>query len=169
MAIHGDDDTVVRLRPKSSLVPPGVKPGGGLGPKAAAAADTGQEAEPGERLIALPEPGSAYDAAYARPNNKPLTTLRFVIGDKVRGLPYANLDSIDWEPAEKPGGGPVIVLLFAGVQVRKAVIAGRHMLLMYDLLCDHRLAWVRELPKGRDFKDRDATVITGITIKEVES
>ena len=167
MATHGDDETVLRFRAKSSLIPPGIKPGGV--PEPEAAESSGAETELGERLIALPESGSAY-VAYARPNNKPLTTLRFVIGEAVRGLPYANLDSIDLEPADKPGGGPAIVIVFAGVVTRKAVITGRHMLLMYDLLSDHRISWLRELPKGRDFRDRNdnATVITGITISKME-
>jgi hypothetical protein len=42
--------------------------------------------------------------------------------------------------------------------------AGRHLLKLYDLLSDHRVAWVRELPKEKDFMDAKATDISSITI-----
>jgi hypothetical protein len=117
-----------------------------------------------EALIPLPQPGDPYEAAYARPGPVPLPTLRFLKGEGIRGLPYANLDSIDWLPSEKPGGSPSIVLRFSGLIPREAIIAGRHLLKLYDLLAYHRVAWVRELPPGRDFRDVKETVITGITL-----
>lgn len=153
-----------RVRPKSSILDmlkpaetstaPDVKP------------VTNVEAEPpsGEAIIPLPQPGDPYDAAHARPGNKPLPTLRFLQGDGIRGLPYANLDSIDWLPADRPGVGPTIVLRFAGIVAREARISGRNLLQLFDLLSFHRVAWVRELPPGRDFKDGKATVITSITV-----
>lgn len=134
-----------------------------------AAADAGLRPEPDEKFVALPKPGSVY-AAYSRPITSSLTTLRFMVGDAVKGLPYANLDSIDWEPVDKPGGGPLIVMVFAGVVARKVIITGRQMLFMYDMLTEHKISWVRELPKGRDFRERDdnATVVTSITIEPVK-
>ncbi len=156
-----------RVRPQSTLLSD-VK--AARAPEPEAAEDGGAEPGTGEKLMALPLPGSAYEAAYARPNNKPVPTLRFLTGDAVKGLPYANLDSIDLEPAGKPGVGPVIVMRFAGIVAMEARITGRHLLLLYDLLSYHRIAWVRELPQGRDFRDKDekATVITGITVEPVK-
>ena len=127
-------------------------------------ADVEVESASGEAIIPLPQPGDPYDTAHARSSNKPLPTLRFIKGDSIRGLPYANLDSIDWEPAEKPGLGPTIVVRFAGIVAREARISGRNLLQLFDLLSYHRVAWVRELPPGRDFKDGKVTVITGITV-----
>ncbi len=131
------------------------------------AADVEGESSDGEALIPLPPPGASYDTAYARPHNKPLATLRFIKGEGIRGFPYANLDSIDWLPSEKPGGGPSIVIRFSGLVPREATISGRNMRTLFDLLSYHRVAWVRELPPGRDFRDGQATVITDITVKRI--
>jgi hypothetical protein len=158
------DDTLLRVRPISTLLTD-VKPSVAR----VAVAEQEVEAEPpeGDRLVALPRPGDPYEAAHARPSNNPVPTLRFVMGETVRGLPYSNLDIIDLVPSDKPGTGPAIVLLFTGLIPRKAVITGRHLLTLFDLMAFHRIAWVRELPKGRDFKDGKATVITGIAIERI--
>jgi hypothetical protein len=158
------DDTLLRMRPKSTLLTD-IKPSVARG----AESEQDAEAEPadGDRFVALPQPGDPYDTAYSRPRNTPVPTLRFVMGDTIRGLPYANLDSIGLVPNDKPGAAPAIVIVFSGVIPRKAVITGRHLLVLLDMLSDHRIAWVRELPKGRDFKDGKTTVITGIAIERV--
>ncbi len=162
------DDTVVRMRPKSTFFADVAKPE--RKPLPDAEEDTGPELDAGDKLLALPQPGSAYDAAYARPHNRALPTLRLLISDRVKGLPYANLDSIDLEPGDKPGEGPVIVIWFTGIVVRQVRISGRHLEALYDYLSYHRIAWVRMLPKGRDFRDKDgeATVITGITVEMMQ-
>jgi hypothetical protein len=131
-------------------------------------ADIGLDSPAGEKLIPLPQPGDPYDSAYSRPANQPLPTLRFVKGDEIRGLPYANLDSIDWMPADKPGGSPAIILRFSGIIAREAIIRGRHLLLLFDYLSYHRIAWVRELPEGRDFKDAQKPVIRSITVEPIK-
>ena len=131
------------------------------------AADAEGESPDGEPLIPLPQPGDPYETAYARHNKKPLATLRLIKGERIWGLPYANLDSIDWLPSEEPGGGPSIVMRFSGLVPREATISGRHMLTMFDLLSYHRVPWVRELPPGRDFKDAKATVITDLTVTRI--
>jgi hypothetical protein len=159
------DDKLSRTRPVSTL----------LDMKTAARQPVGET--PGETEIgspasddfaSLPQPGSAYDAAYSRASNKPVPTIHFVIGDSILGLPYANLDSIDWLVPDKPGASPAIVMRFTGLIPREAIINGRNMLRMYDLLSHHRVAWVRELPKGRDFKDNAATVVTGIAVNRIK-
>jgi hypothetical protein len=93
--------------------------------------------------------------------------LRFVMGDNIRGLPYANYDSIDWLVADKEGASPAIVMRFTGLIPREAIIAGRHLLKLYDLLSHHRVAWVRVLPKGKDFMDKGMTVVTSITVGRI--
>jgi hypothetical protein len=156
-----------RIRPKSSILDM-LKPAeASPTPEARPVVEFEAESPTGEAIIPLPQPGDPYDTAHARSSNKPLPTLRFIRGENIRGLPYANLDSIDWLPSEKPGLGPMIVLRFAGIIAREARISGRNLLLLYDLLAHHRVAWVRELPLGRDFKEGKATVITGITVGPV--
>jgi hypothetical protein len=164
-----NDDALLRerVRPKSTLLE--MKPAAARQPAPETPEDTEQGSSALDDFASLPQPGSPYDAAHARASNKPVPTLRFVIGDTIRGLPYANYDSIDWLVADKPGAAPAIVIRFTGLVPREAIIAGRHLLKLYDLLSHHRVAWVRELPKGKDFKDKDdkATVITGITIRRI--
>jgi hypothetical protein len=163
-----DDDAVLRqkARPKSTLLDFGKS-----APVRQTSLETPEEIEPESSALddfaSLPQPGSAYDAAHSRASNKPVPTLRFVMGDAIRGLPYANYDSIDWLVADKPGASPAIVIRFTGLVPREAIIAGRHLLKLYDLLSHHRVAWVRELPKGKDFMDGKATVITSITIRPI--
>lgn len=160
MATKDDDDTVVTLRPKSTLIVDNGKEG--RKPSQSGGAETSDD------FASLPQPGSAYDAAYSRSSNKPVPTLRLVIGDTIRGLPYANYDSIDWLVSVDPGASPAIVMRFTGLIPREAVITGRNLLKLYDLLSHHRVAWVRELPKGRDFKDNAATVVTGIAVNRIK-
>jgi len=162
-----DDDTLLRerVRPKSTLLE--LKPAAARQPAVETPEDTEAESSALDDFASLPQPGSAYDAAHSRASNKPVPTLRFVMGDTIRGLPYANYDSIDWLAPDKPGASPAIVIRFTGLVAREAIIAGRHLLKLYDLLSHHRVAWVRELPKGKDFRDGKATVITGITISRI--
>jgi hypothetical protein len=161
------DDNVLRARPKSTLLPDPVRPAAMRPAIADTPDDSGPESPAADEFAALPQPGSTYDAAHARASNKPVPTLRFIMGDTIRGLPYANYDSIDWLVGDKPGASPAIVIRFTGLVPREAIIAGRHLLKLYDLLSNHRIAWVRELPKGKDFIDRGHTVITGIMVRPI--
>jgi hypothetical protein len=165
-----DDDMLLRerTRPKSTLLP-------GPGSKAATARRTfemDEESEPESSALddfaSLPLPGSAYDAAHSRASNKPVPTLRFIMGETIRGLPYANYDSIDWLVPDKPGSSPAIVIRFTGLVPREAVITGRNLLKLYDLLSNHRVAWVRELPRGKDFLDAATTVVTNIVVDRIK-
>jgi hypothetical protein len=160
------DNSFPRARPQSTL-PTGhaaaVKARQG-GVELVAVTET--ELLPPDDCAALPQPGSDYHA-HSRASDKPVPTLRFVIGDAIRGLPNANYDSIDWLPPERPGGSPSIVLRFTGLVPREAVIAGRNLLKLYDLLSNHRVSWVRELPKGKDFLDKGMTVVTSITVGRI--
>ena len=162
-----DDDTLMRgrVRPRSTLLE--MKSAASRQSNPESPEDNPNESSALDDFSSLPQPGSAYDAAYSRASNKPVPTLRFVIGDTVRGLPYANYDSIDWLVSDKPGASPAIVIRFTGLVPRQAIIAGRHLLKLYDLLSHHRVAWVRELPKGKDFLDSQMTVVTSITVERI--
>jgi hypothetical protein len=165
-----DDDMMLRerTRPKSTLLPgPGSKV---LARQPVVDIDGEHETELSalDEFASLPQPGSAYEAAHSRPSNKPVPTLRFLTGETIRGLPYASLDSIDWQVSHKPGASPAIVIRFTGLVAREAIISGRNLLKLYDLLSNHRVAWVRELPKGKDFLDAAATVVTGIVVDRIK-
>jgi hypothetical protein len=162
------DDNLQRIRPRSTL-----SDFGRTATARQAVVDLPVASEPEaavtEEYSLLPAPDSAYDAAHARASNKPLATLRFITGATVRGLPYANFDSIDWMAPDKAGASPMIVIRFTGLIPRQVVIAGRNLLKLFNQLSDHRIAWLRELPAGRDFRAKDdgATVITSIDISQI--
>ena len=165
-----DDDMLLRerTRPKSTLLDgPGRAP---AARQTTVEMPGGSESDsPGSDDIAsLPLPGSPYDAAHSRASNKPVPTLRLIMGETIRGLPYANYDSIDWQVPDKPGASPAIVIRFTGLVPREAIISGRNLLKLYDLLSHHRVAWVRELPRGKDFKDAAETVVTGIVVNQIK-
>jgi hypothetical protein len=156
-----DDETLTRQKPRSTLLPgPGM---------AGVRTPVEKKPEPpeGDDDTGLPSPDDDY-VAHSRPANKPVPTLRFIMADwQVRGLPYANLDSIDLVTDGKPGASPAIVIRYSGIVPREARITGRHVVTLYDKIADHRIAWVRVLPKGRDFHDAAETVITGSVIERI--
>src|SRR5450759_777407 len=115
------DDSFLRTRPKSTLLD--MKPVAERHP----APGTPESSEQDD-FVSLPQPGSPYDEAYSRVSNKPVPTLRFIIGDTIRGFPYANYDSIDWLLPDKPGDSPSIVIRFTGLVPREAIIPGRVLL-----------------------------------------
>ena len=81
MAMDDDHDTLVRMRPKSTLLPgPGTA---ARQPVPDAAEDAGAE----DGLALLPQAGDPYETAYSRASNKPVPTLRFIMGDTVGGCP----------------------------------------------------------------------------------
>jgi hypothetical protein len=116
----------------------------------------------------LPTPGDPYKA-HSRPSSKPETTLHLVFGDgTVKGFAFAGFDSIDLLPYASAGGGPVIVVRFAGIVARQVLITGLKLNLLHVYLAQHRIAWLRELPLKRGFADTSEAVITGITVKAVD-
>jgi hypothetical protein len=116
----------------------------------------------------LPTPGDPYKA-HSRPSSKPETTLHVLLGDgSARGFAFAGFDSIDLLPAADAGGGPVIIVRFAGIVARQVLITGRNLSLVHVYIAQHRIAWLRELPPKRGFTDAGEAVITGITIKAVD-
>ncbi len=131
------------------------------------AVDAEQETAPAgvlalDELHPLPLPGDPY-VAFSRASNKPTLSLRFLLADAtIKGFSYVNLDSFDLAESGTAGGGPVIVLRFTGIAVTEVRIEGRHLMALYDKIGHHRIAWVRELPKERDFREEGATVINRI-------
>jgi hypothetical protein len=122
-----------------------------------------------DELPPLPRPGDEY-TAHARQANKPVLTLRFLLANAaVRGFAYANIDTIDLVDGDQPDSSPAIVVRFAGITATEARIEGRHLDRLYDQLGHHRIAWVRELPPRRDFKDPGKAVINRISFKALES
>ena len=99
-----------------------------------------------------------------------MLTLRFLLHNStVEGFAYSDLRRIRMLPADQPGGCPVLVLRFVEAVIVEVRIEGRHLDKLHDYLGYHRIAWVRELPPGKMLADKIAAVITGITIRQVES
>ena len=67
---------------------------------------------------------------------------------------------------EKAGGEPVIIMLFMGAVPEEVVISGRNLMQLFDYLGDHRIRWVRQMPKGRDFAEAGEPVVTGIEFRQ---
>lgn len=169
MATHDEHDTVVRIRPKSSLIAEIGKAAATRQPVPDAVDDAEAATPARDDLIPLPQPGDGYKA-HARPDNKALLTLRFLLKDSaVEGFSYSDLRRIRLLPSDKPGGGPVLVLRFVEAVIVEVRIEGRHLEAMHNYLGYHRIAWVRELPPGKMLGDGMAAAVTGISIRQVES
>jgi hypothetical protein len=156
-----DDSFLTRTRPKSTL-PTALKPAPVTPQDEAPAA-----LPPLDDLIPLPSPGEPYKA-YARPDNKALLMLRFVLGDgSVAGFAYSDLRQIRILPGAV-GQGPVLMLRFVEAVITEVRVEGRLMDAPADLLAYHRVGWLRELPPGKMHPDKHATVFTRFTFTMVE-
>lgn len=124
---------------------------------------------PMEDMTPLPQAGDTYEAC-ARVANQMVPTLYLILGNgDVRSFPNsARVEGPDLVAADSPGGGLMIVLRFAGITGTEVRIVGRNLDRLHVLLGDQRIRWVRELPKGRDFKAEGVPVITGISVMRVE-
>jgi hypothetical protein len=131
-------------------------------------ADLDYPLPPLDQLTPLPLPGDPYKA-HSIVANGPLATVHMVLGDAtVRGFSYGNFDSIDLLPADDAGGGPVIVVRFAGLSPCEVWISGRNLELMHNHLSHYRIAWIRELPTRGNFADRNAPLIRSIGFTPLE-
>jgi hypothetical protein len=167
MATRGDDDTVVRMRPQSTLL---VNKAPARQPVPEAEEEAGASSPALDDLIPLPGPGDPYKA-HARPDNKALLTITFLCKDGAeKGFAYSDLRRIDLLPSGKPGGLPVLVLLFVEAVVTEVRVEARGGRLdtMRNYIRHHRIAWLRELPPGMMLADKSAAVITGFIISTVE-
>ena len=156
---------------------PGARPGKPLeqfkeGPIPASAPGKGPDGEGldmdlPENPDALPEPGDPYKA-YSRAANKPLLTVCFLLKDSaVRGFSYSNFDSIDRVPSPVAGGGPAIVMRFAGLAPSEVRMEGRNLNSLFDYAGQHRILWIRERGERRDFIEEPATVVSKISITRI--
>ena len=119
-------------------------------------------------LASLPQPGDPYQA-YARPENKSLLMLRFLLRDtSVEGFAYSDLRRTRMLPGDKPEDGPVLVLRFVEAVITEVRIEGRHLDLLADMLAYHRVAWLRELPPGKMHHEKNAAILTRITLTTLE-
>jgi hypothetical protein len=118
-----------------------------------------------EKHDPLPRPGDAY-RVHGRRGNKPELTLHFVTKDYgYEGFSYADLGRMRLVPGNEPGGGPVLILRFNDTEVS---IEGRHLPSLYNWIGLHLLPWVWEHPSPAEFADEKATLISRISINQVE-
>jgi hypothetical protein len=152
-----DDDTVVRMPKRSTLMPPDRK----SVPEAeeAAAMPLVDDVDP------LPEADTMPYVAYRRPGNKPEITLHVLFKDgSWRGFAWSNFDSVDMVTVP---GGLVLVLRFNGLEPTELRLCGGNLGRLHALIGQNRIAWIREHPSLRGFggaatADDKAEVITGI-------
>ena len=120
-----------------------------------------------DQLPPLPQPGEAYKA-HARMSNGSVPTMHVVLANAtVRGFSNGNFDSIDLLPPEESGGGPVIVVRYAGLSPAELHISGRNLELLHNYIGFHRIAWIRELPGQGTFIDKTAPLIRKVVIKSL--
>jgi hypothetical protein len=164
MASHDDDHTVVTLRPKFPKAADIGTPG-----RKEPEVPTADRLRAADDLLPLPQPGDPYKA-HARPDNKPLLMLSFLLSDgAVEDFSYSDLRRIRLLPADRPGGGLVMVLRFVEAAVVEVRIEARRFDAMHNYIKHHRVAWVRELPTGMPMADTLAAVVTAITITQLDS
>ena len=126
----------------------------------AAADDPGK---PGDGDV-LPQPGDPYQA-FGRVGTKPEATLHLLLKDgHYRGFSWSYFDSIDLLSQGGANGGPVVVVRFGGLMPTEVRISGQNLGRMHVYLGQNRLAWLRELPKGKILGDRNAPSITAIEL-----
>lgn len=129
-----------------------------------AANGTEMPADPADEVLSLPVAGDPYQAR-SRAANRGIPTFHLLLADgSSRGFSYSSLDGIDLLPGKQPGEGPRLVLTIAGILPKSVVITGRKLEAIRDHLGFHRIAWLQELPPGRDFLADEAEVITNIDI-----
>jgi hypothetical protein len=126
------------------------------------------EHPPLEDLAHLPLPGDPY-RAHAMPVDQPQHMLCLLFrGVGFKLLSYGNLDSVDFEPSAKPGEGPALVLLFAGLRPCEVRLTGRNLRPLGASLRQHRIAWVREHTGGMPALDDDGMIVASIRLSPVK-
>lgn len=124
----------------------------------------GRAPEPDEPM--LPELDAPYQP-HSRPAARPAYTLHLLLGrEGCRSFQYVHLDS---DAAFTAGeSGQCIRLRFCGSKVMQVVIRGRNLWRLYDLIHQHRIAWVMQQEAGRDFAGDGETVVTDIRVDDVK-
>jgi hypothetical protein len=113
----------------------------------------------------LPEPNAPYQA-HARAANKPVYSLHCLLGkDGCRSFEYVQKDSnSEFKVGEH---GQIIKLRFAGTKIWEVTITGLNLWHLYDLIGQHRMAWVRKSDRGFAAGADGEAMIMGIDIKEI--
>jgi hypothetical protein len=120
--------------------------------------------EPDEPM--LPEPDAAYQP-HSRPAVWPVYTLHLLLGrEGCRSFQYVHFDSDAAFTADE--SGQCIRLGFCGSKVTIVSIHGRNLRRLYDLIHQHRIAWVMRQDAGRDFAADGETVVTEIRVEEMQ-
>jgi hypothetical protein len=146
-----DDHNVIEL----------VRPGDATGLDSHAG-KAGRELPEGED--ALPRPGDEY-IAYGRVSNKPESMLCFILRDQTYELfSYGDLVRARLAAPALAAAGRVLSLRFLGAGITDVTLEGLRLLDLVHNLRRHRIPWLRETPTERTFVDRNAVVITRITI-----
>ena len=115
----------------------------------------------------LPE-STAYQA-HARPGNKLLPSIHFILRDRsIRTCQFMHLESDSRFAALPQGKGQRLAFRFAGSIAVAVVVEGRNLWRLYDYITQHRMPWVCELPEGRDFEGERAAVVHSIIIERFE-
>ena len=115
--------------------------------------------------VTLPAPGEDYRAA-GRPAAHALPRIHFLLADRtVCFCQYAELDSFGRFTPGARGAGDAFVICFKGRVPTEIVIEGRNLWSIFDSISMHRLPWVRELPRARDFEDERTPVIHRIAFR----
>jgi hypothetical protein len=117
-------------------------------------------------IVELPEPGSPYQA-FARAANKPVYTLHCLKGaEGVVSFAYVQIDShCEFKATDK---GQLIRLRFVGSKIWDVTISGIDLWRLYDLIGQHRMAWIRKADRGFQEQPGKEPIIMGIDIKEIE-
>lgn len=159
----GDSDSLVRPRSFSpSNIRTQFRKDAEPAPNPEAA---GQETASPDKVDPLPRPERPYKA-HARHGNKPELTLHLVTKDYgYEGFSYANLDRVRLVPGQRPGSSPVMILRFSDTEV---TIEGRHLHSLYNWIGLHLVPWVWEHPAPAEFADETATLISRISINQIE-
>ena len=114
----------------------------------------------------LPDLKEPYKA-HSRASNKPVYILHCLLGKEgCRSFEYVQKDSnSEFKAGEL---GQIIKLRFAGTKIWEVTITGLNLWRLYDLIGQHRMAWVRKSDRGFAAGPDGETLIMGIDIKEIE-
>ncbi len=121
-----------------------------------------------EMLSPLPRSNDPY-VAFSRLSSRPVPTIFFLGGDMLpNGYANNGFERIYFEAGKTSGEGPVLVVRFHGSVVTEVRIEGRNLIPLATHIGRQLVQWVRERPPGIAEESEAMTVVTSITIGEVD-
>jgi hypothetical protein len=123
-----------------------------------------------------PDFSKAY-RAFGHPRPQPLRSMflyfnadeRKRYGRKKIQIQYEHLDSDDPMSEGFADDGQSFAIVVSGArQMLRITVRGRQLEGDYDLISQHRMAWMRSIDRGRDFGQADGPVITSIEIEPIK-